>query len=200
MAKYTIIFYLEDAAQEAIIPPLVERLIQDEGKNIGDYALLVLGARGGGSISAYKAYIKQVKKQKNLNADVLIVGSDGNCNGFTKRRQQLMDASKNIPYPYIITAIPDPHVERWYMLDGHALAMAADTAVQAVVPAIKCDKNHYKTLLKKTFTDQNVFPPLGGIEYGPEVAKTMDLYAAGTADHAFRDFVDQVRSWIRLQP
>jgi len=79
------------------------------------------------------------------------------------------------------------------------LAAAAEAAVQAVAPAIKCDKNHYKNLLKKTFTDQNVFPPLGGIEYGPDVAKTMDLYSAGIADHSLRDFVDQVRSWLKLQ-
>lgn len=199
MARYTIIFYLEDAAQEALIPHLVERLIRDEGKNISNYDLRVLGARGGGSISAYRNYLKQVKKRKNLSADLLIVGSDGNCNGFTTRRQQLEKAAKNVPYPLVITAIPDPHIERWYLLDGPALAKVAEVAVQAVAPTVKCDKNYYKNLLKKTFTDQKLFPPLGGAEYGPDVAKIMDLHTAGTIDHSFRDFVDQVRCWLRQQ-
>lgn len=199
MAKYTILFFVEDSAQEAFIRPLVERLIKEEGKNIADYDLRVLYSRGGGSIRAYKEFIKQAKKRKNLAADALIVGSDGNCNGFTKRKKQLEDAAKGMPYPIVITAVPDPHIERWYLLDSHALAEAAGVSVQAVPPAIKCDKNHYKKLLKKTFTDQNLYPPLGGAEYGPLVAEMMDLYAAGTADHALRDFVDQVRSWLKQQ-
>lgn len=197
MAKFTVIFFLEDAAQEALIPSLVERLIAEEGKNQGDYTLRILSARGGGSIRAYKDFMKQAKKRPSLSADVLIVGSDGNCNGFAKRRSQLLQASAKAPYPLVIPAIPDPHIERWYLLDSQALANAANVPVQAVPPNAKCDKGHYKKLLKDAFARQNLFPPLGGTEYGPLVAKTMDLYAAGILDHALRDFVDQVRSWLR---
>lgn len=197
MAKFTVIFFLEDAAQEALIPPLVDRLIAEEGKNQGDYTLRILSARGGGSIRAYKDFMKQAKKRPSLSADVLIVGSDGNCNGFAKRRSQLLQASAKAPYPLVIPAIPDPHIERWYLLDSQALANAANVPVQAVPPNAKCDKGHYKKLLRDAFARQNLFPPLGGAEYGPLVAKTMDLYVAGTLDHALRDFVDQVRSWLR---
>lgn len=197
MAKYTIAFFLEDSAQEALIPNLVRRLIADEGKNPPDYNLRILIARGGGSIGAYKEFIKGVKKRKHPAADVLIVGSDGNCNGFAKRRTQLNNAAKDIPYATVITAIPDPHIERWYLLDSQALAQAAGVPVQAVPPTAKCDKGHYKRLLKDAFAHHNLIPPLGGAEYGPRVAATMDLYAAGVADHSLRDFVDQVRAWLK---
>ncbi len=83
------------------------------------------------------------------------------------------------------------------MLDSQALANVAGVQIQAVPPAAKCDKGHYKKLLKDVFSQHNLFPPLGGVEYGPGVAKTMDLYAAGAADHALRDFVDQTRNWLR---
>ena len=69
--------------------------------------------------------------------------------------------------------------------------------MQAVSPAAKCDKGHYKKLLKGAFAQHNLFPPLGGAEYGPDIAATMDLYEAGVADHALRDFIDQVRNWLR---
>ncbi len=197
MGKYTIIFFLEDGAQEALIPHIVRRLIVDEGKNPLDYELRTLSARGGGSIRAYKEFIKGVKKRKTPTADVLIVGSDGNCNGFAKRRTQLNAAAKDVPYPAIITAIPDPHVERWYLLDSQALAGAAGVPLQAIPPSAKCDKGHYKKLLKGAFAQHNLFPPLGGAEYGPLVAQKMDLYAAGVADHALRDFIEQVRDWLR---
>ena len=198
MAKYKVILFLEDNAQEVFIRALVERLIMDEGKNLNDYEFRLLNSRGGGSIRAYKNFLRQGKKRNHLiAADVLIVGSDGNCNGFLKRKQQLLDASKNIPYPEVITAVPDPHIERWYMLDAEALANAAGVPVQVVSPRVKCDKNHYKTLLKKTFTDQNVFPPLGGAEYGSLIATSMDIYKAETIDHSLHDFVDQIISWLR---
>lgn len=197
MAKYTIAFFMEDSAQEAFIPNIVWRLIGEEGKYSRDYDLRILSSRGGGSISAYKEFIRDVKKRKNLVADVLIVGSDGNCNGFAKRRSQLNGAAKGVPYPTVITAIPDPHIERWYLLDSQALADAAGVPVHAVPPTAKCDKGHYKKLLKSAFAQHNLFPPLGGAEYGPRVAATMDLYAAGISDHALRDFVDQVRAWLR---
>lgn len=64
-------------------------------------------------------------------------------------------------------------------------------------PTAKCDKRHYKKLLKETFARHDLSPPLGGAEYGPRVAAAINLYAAGVADHAFRDFTDQVRSWLR---
>jgi hypothetical protein len=199
VAKYKIIFFLEDSAQEVFICAMVERLIRDEGKNLRDYDLRVLSSRGGGSIRAYKDFLGQVKKRKYLDADVLIVGSDGNCNGFAKRKQQLLDASRSIPYPEVISAVPDPHIERWYLLDGQALAEAAGVPVQVVSPMVKCDKNHYKNLLKKALTEQGIIPPLGGAEYGSIVAKSMDVYRAGTVDHSLRDFIDQVRSWLRRQ-
>jgi len=195
--KYKIILFLEDNAQEVFIRALVERLISDEGKNLNDYEFRLLNSRGGGSIRAYKDFIKQVRKRNHLSADVLIVGSDGNCNGFLKRKQQLLDASINIPYPEVITAVPDPHIERWYMLDNKALSNAAGVPVRVVSLKVKCDKNHYKTLLKESFADQNLFPPLGGAEYGSLIAKSMDLYVAGKIDRSINDFVDQVLSWLR---
>jgi hypothetical protein len=199
VAKYKIIFFLEDTAQESFIRAIVERLIQDERKNVRDYDLHVLSSRGGGSIRAYKDFLKQAKKRKYLDADVLVVGSDGNCNGFVKRKQQLLAAAKGLSYPEVISAVPDPHIERWYLLDSQALAHAAGVPVQAVSPTVKCDKNHYKNLLKKAFTDQGVVPLLGGAEYGSLVVEYMDLHAAGIVDHSLRDFIDQVRSWLRRQ-
>jgi hypothetical protein len=196
VAKYRIIFFLEDTAQENFIIPLVERLILGEGRIVNDYDLTISIASGGGSIRAYKEFVRAAKKRGNLEADVLVVGSDGNCNGFVKRKQQLLDASKSLPYAEVISAVPDPHIERWYLLDSQALARAADVPVQVVSPTVKCDKNRYKNLLKKAFTDQGVDPPMGGAEYGGLVARSMDLYKAGTFDHSLRDFIDQVRSWI----
>lgn len=197
--KRKIIYFLEDAAQEAFIPPLVERIIIEEGKSLKDFEIDVLCSSGGGSIKAYKKYLKDTRKNPSLHADVLIVGSDGNCKGFNERRKQLEKVAEHAKYPCIITAIPDPHIERWYLLDSSALSSAVGERIDAAPPTVKCDKNRYKTLLSNAINAVGISPPLGGVEYGPVIASLIDLYAAGRKDHAFRDFEDKIRSWIKRQ-
>ena len=197
MANKIINFFLEDSAQEAFIPPLFKRLIMEEGFNFDDFRFKILCSRGGGSIQEYKNFIKRANKYSGLSADALVVGSDGNCNGFTKRREQLLKVAATPPYPIVFTAIPDPHIERWYLLDDLALSRAIGTGVQAITPVAKCEKNHYKKLLREVFDSTDVKPPLGGWEYGPILAKNIDLYHASQKDHALGDFVEQIRVWLR---
>ena len=126
------------------------------------------------------------------------MGVDANCKGFTVRRDLVLKAAgKALPYREIITAIPDPHVERWFLLDMVALSNAAGAPVAASVPAYKCEKNHYKTLLRQAFAGSGIAPPLGGLEYGPLVAQGMDLFAAAKLDHGLADYVEKARAWLK---
>jgi hypothetical protein len=117
-AKHVIAYFLEDIGQEAIIPPLVRRLIREAGKPAENFDHRTLNARGGGSISSYKSFLADAKRRMHLPADLLIVGSDGNCKGFATRRNEITAVGANPPYPIVVTAVPDPHVERWYLLAG----------------------------------------------------------------------------------
>ena len=195
--KRRVASFLEDSAQEAIIPPLFTRLAAEEKWAPGGLELQVLSARGGGSLAAFRNFLKDARRRTHLNADLLIVGVDANCKGFTVRRDLVLKAAAKSPYPQVITAIPDPHVELWYLLDVLALGHAAGTPIAASVPAYKCEKNHYKTLLRQAFTDSGVAPPLGGLEYGPLVARQMDLFAAAKQDHGLAHYVEQSRAWLK---
>ena len=177
-AKHIIAYFLEDAGQEAIIPPLVKRLIREADKPAETFEHLILNARGGRSISSYQNFLADANRRKHLPADLLIVGSDGNCNGFAKRRDEIKAVAANPPYPIVVTAVPDPHVERWYLLDPSALSKAAGISKMPVLPAHKCAKDYYKQLLRSAFNNSSIIPQLGGTEYGPLVADKMDLYAA----------------------
>lgn len=130
-------------------------------------------------------------------ADVLIVGSDANCQGFVARRNAILKAVSKSPYPKVIPAIPDPHVERWFMVDMQALRAASGVDLRGDIPQYKCDKNRYKTLLREAFRDTGVMPPLGGIEYGSRVASLMDLYSSCKYDTGLSAFVSDFRSWLR---
>jgi len=196
-AKYTIAYFLEDIGQEAIIPPLVKRLIREAGKPADDFEHRTLNARGGRSISSYKTFLADARRRMHLPADLLIVGSDGNCQGFAKRRDEIRAEAADPPYPNVVTAVPDPHIERWYLLDIPALSVAAGLSKIPALQQHKCDKDYYKRLLRSAFDGSSVIPPLGGTEYGPLVADRIDLYAAGKADHGLAEFVKAVRDWIK---
>ncbi len=195
MADFVVNFFLEDSAQEAFIPHLFKRLVCEKGLDAEKFELRLLSDRGGVSIQSYKNFVKEAKRSTHLNADVLVVGSDGNCKGFQQKRTQITRVVAKPPFSTVFTAIPDPHIERWYLIDPSALSKVLEGA-QVELPKHKCEKNYYKTLLMETFSQCGVLPPLGGIEYGPEIAHIMDIYSASKLDHGFKDFVDQVQAWL----
>jgi len=192
-----IIFFLEDAAQESLIPGLFKRLISDLGLPSERFHLKILYARGGASLRALTDFITDSKKYAHLNADLLVVGSDANCKGFTVRRDWIAKKMEKTNYSAIISAIADPHIERWYMLDMKALAKVAGVPLSGCAPAYKCEKNHYKRLLREAFRDSGIVPPLGGTEYGPLLATEMNLYEAGKRDHGLKEFLKNVRAWLK---
>ena len=157
----------------------------------------MLSARGGASLSALRQFLKDARQRGHLNADLLVVGVDANCKGFTQRRDFVLKAAAKSPYREIITAIPDPHVERWFLLDMAALSRAAGAPIAASVPSYKWKKNHYKNLLRQTFAGSGITPPLGGQEYGPLIARELDLFAAAKQDHGLADYLEQARAWLK---
>jgi hypothetical protein len=199
MHNLSVAFFLEDIGQEAIIPPIFKRVASEEGIGPECLECRVLHSRGGGSLSAYTKFLKDARKSRHASANLLIVGSDGNCKGFATRRDQILRKAEGSPFTEVIAAVPDPHVERWYLLDIPTLENAAGVHITLPPVPEKCEKNFYKHLLRQAFDGTEVTPPLGGIEYGERIAVEMNLYNAGKQDHGLGDFVEKSRAWLRRQ-
>jgi len=137
--------FVEDRGHEAFLQALVDRLATQYHLSI---ERSFPSARGGHGtvISKLKNYIADLK-DKGL-PDLLIVAIDGNCKGYTVRKQEIEHALKGYP-GQVIYAIPDPHVERWYLLDSAAFKSALGKGCSA--PAQKCDRDRYKRLLLEVF-------------------------------------------------
>lgn len=195
--KYRIVCFLEDTAQEKLIPELLRRLIDESGLTPERFEISLRYTRGGASLRAFKQFIADSKKDPQLKADLLVVGSDANCKGFATRRDWIMKQTAKADYQDVITAIPDPHIERWYLLDLVALSKAAETPLQGSPPAYKCAKDHYKKLLRDDFKGSGIEPPFGGVEYGQLLARQMDLYAADKQDRGLADFLNTFQSWLK---
>jgi len=93
----------------------------------------------------------------------------------------------------LVCAIPDPHIERWYIADPEGLQQAIGAGVRPVPPAYKCERGRYKRAILGVFADVGIKPLLGGAEYGNDVVEAMDLYAAQQADPALKHFVDHLK-------
>ena len=96
----------------------------------------------------------------------------------------------------VACAVPDPHIERWYLLAPHTLQQVLGVSIVLDVPPYKCERGRYKRALREAIQQAGIIAPLGGIEYGPDVARTLDLYTVGRADPGFKHFVDELREGL----
>lgn len=186
------LMFVEDDAQEIFLKRLVGRLASEAGVKL---TLKVRSAQGGSGwvFNHLKSYAASWKAGKETLPAGLVVAVDANCQGHTKRRDQL-DAKAGDLKPYVIHAIPDPHIERWLLLDGEAFKDVLGHGCKA--PDEKCEKQRYKRLLAQAVLDAGIQPLLGGVEYAEELATKMNVQRVCDHDASFNRFVQELRTWL----
>jgi hypothetical protein len=201
--KIRVLYYLEDLAQEGFIKSLVKKIASEE--NISENNLIhnIRSARGG-SKSA-KAFIEDLKNLIDVTdpteTDLIIVSKDGNCEGHSKRKKDLDDKIED-DNPFkkkIVYAIPDPHIERWYIMDQKAFKSGVGIDKAPDLPPYKCDKNYYLDKLHQVIKRAGISSLLGGAEYAERIVENMeDLYTLGKQDSGFGAFVDDLKKTFRM--
>jgi Domain of unknown function (DUF4276) len=116
---------------------------------------------------------------------LIIVATDANCAGLNERVSEFQD--RDAPAPMVL-AVPDPHVERWLLLDGAAFRTVFGRGCDA--PDLKCSRDRYKQRLIEAIHATGVTPSLGGIEFAEDIIQHMDIDRAAQADRSFQRFVD----------
>jgi hypothetical protein len=141
-----------------------------------------------------RQFLRDLQRGKASFPDLIVVATDGNCMGFNARRKEIMDDADRVS-ARIICAIPDPHIERWLMVDSSAFKDVFGFGCDA--PDQKCDRNRYKRLLVEAIRKSGVFPSLGGIEYAESIASALDLDRASAADPSLARFIGDLRDIFR---
>ncbi|MDE0228521.1 MAG: hypothetical protein OXJ62_06670 [Spirochaetaceae bacterium] len=95
----------------------------------------------------------------------------------------------------LILAVPDPHIERWLLLDGAAFREVFGRGCRA--PDQKCSRDRYRQQLTDAIHQAGVVPILGGIEYAADIVRHMDLDRAARADASLQCFLNHLRAVIR---
>ncbi len=163
--------FVEDRGHEVFLQALVQRLAK---KYAIDIETLFSNARGGHGkvVGKLKRYINDLQDDDEILPDLLIVAIDGNCKGFSGCKQEIDNVMKGFQGS-VVYAIPDPHIERWLLLDSAAFKKVLGKGCSA--PTQKCERDLYKQLLLKAVRNTGVNPPLGGIEYTEDLVNAMDL-------------------------
>jgi len=196
MASLRVGYFLEDIAHEKFIAALVRRVGQEAGLASEALEHVVYNASGGKgrTMTELRRFLRDAERGIVPPTPVLVVAIDGNCQGYTEKHNEIRRVAGDYGYAgQLVCAIPDPHIERWYMADPGGLQQAIGAGVRPVPPAYKCERGRYKQAILGVFADVGIKPLLGGAEYGNDVVKAMDLYAAQQADPALKHFVDHLK-------
>lgn len=188
-----LLLFCEDSFHKAFIVPLVLRIARESGINV---RCKDRTARGGLAKMAgeLEIFLQELEAMKVTRPDALIVVADGNCKGVTGRSKEF-SSKKSISQlgDQVVYAVPDPHIERWMMVDSQAFKRVFGTGCRAL-PAVKCVKGEYKRILREEFRNADFVPALGGREYAAEIVDAIDLDRASREDSAFSDCVKSFRS------
>lgn len=182
-----IALFCEDFAHESFLSAIVRRVARESGLSVEITPRSVRGGHGK-VIDEFREFLRELDRPQRVLADLLVVATDANCRGLQERTREIYDGNEKYR-PFIIPAIPDPHIERWLLLDSAAFKKVLGRGCAA--PDYKCERDRYKRSLIEAVRAAGVTPLLGGVEYAEDIAEAMDLMQG---DKSFSTFLSELRA------
>ena len=186
-------FFLEDIGHELLLCGLAERVAHDSGVQL---EIMVLNASGGAPRrdEELRRFLEDYGRGDAPDFDLIVVARDTDCTGFQSVRTLLEGQVRESGYSgKVVYAIPEPHVECWYLADPPALQRVLQSDRLIPVPDSRCGRDRFKERLVQAVTDTGVIPTLGGIEYAEAIVAEMDIYRAGRNVRSLRRFIDDFK-------
>ena len=123
----------------------------------------------------FKEFLRDLARQRQPLPDAVIVVLDANCLGYNDRKKLMEKELEFYPqFQQLVSyAIPDPHIERWMLVDPAAFQVVLGRG--CTLPAIKCAEDEYKRKLRLEIRASGIEAPLGGEEYAEDIVMAMNL-------------------------
>lgn len=185
--------FTEDFGHEEFLKALLKRFMYEFSIEVEIESYSVRGGHGK-ALTELEQYMRDLRKGVVPPADLLAVAIDSNCRGYAERKREVERISREYS-DRVICAIPDPHIERWFLLDSAAFKLALGRGCQA--PDHKCDRGRYKKLLIEAVREAGVTPLLGGIEHADDIVAFMDLERMEASDDSLGKLISELRSIFR---
>ncbi len=184
-----ITIFVEDYGHETVIKAIVARLSIDKDVPVKQ---VIRSARGGHGkvVAELKTYLRAFDQGRVNVPDLLIVATDANCKGYTERKREIDDVIGRLK-DITVCAVPDPHIERWLLLDSSAFKAVLGKGCDA--PDQKCSRDRYKKVLIDALRSAGVSPLFGGIEHAEDIINAMDLVKM-EQDPSFGKFLKELKN------
>ena len=186
--------FVEDVAHEDFLIALIQRLANEYNVEINIKTSSVRGGRGT-VITELKQYLRDLQHNKEDLPDLVIVGTDSNCRGLSEREKEIDQVTSDLT-GIVISMIPEPHIERWFLLDSEAFKTVFGRGCPA--PDQKCERGRYKNMLLNAIYQATMTPPIDGIERVEELVNEMDLQRMEQSDRSIRRFLTALQRQFRI--
>jgi hypothetical protein len=205
---YKIALFGEDECHERFIGTIIHRVAEEQNVEITVRMLSVRGGRGR-AIRELDQYLREIKyfrveslkKESRIKElpDMLIVAIDSNCKSISDTKKEIEEkiSSNKVAFEdSVVYAIPEPHIERWMLVDSAAFKKFFGRGCRA--PNAKCDKDEYKRRVAQAINEAGWKTAFFGIEYASEIAEKLNLDISAKKDKSLAMFIDDLRSKIKL--
>ena len=191
---YNISIFAEDRTLERFIIALAERFANTYHVKTN---LIHYSVRGGQGkvINALKKYQEDLHRNQEDLPDLIIVGTDSNCKGFLEQEREIHQAISDYTN-LVISATPDPHIERWLLLDSKAFKTVFGRGCPT--PDQKCEQDRYKKLLLNAIIEAGMMPPLDGTERVADLVNEMDLQRMSQTDKSIDRFLSTLQRRFKI--
>ena len=147
MSDTSIDLFAEDRAHEAFLKALIQRLADETHTPV---TIHVRAARGGHgrAMDELANYRRLIEKGVVATSDMFVIAIDANCKGLNEAHKEIEKAITGPLEQKTIIACPDPHIERWFLVDP--VSFHEVVGRQPALGQQKCGRDVYKSLLVKT--------------------------------------------------
>ncbi len=185
-----IALFVEDFAHKEFLAALLQRLAAEYGVTVHlDWRN---ARRGHGAVvTELKQFLRDLQRGRDALPDLVVVATDANCKGLVERMRQITEVTGRVDVP-AVCAVPDPHIERWLLVDSAAFKSVFGRGCDA--PDQKCERARYKKMLIDAIRASGVTPSLGGIEFADDIVAAMDLTRAAAADASLSRLIEDLRA------
>jgi hypothetical protein len=186
--------FVEDEAHEDFLTAMVQRFADDYSIEIIIKASSVRGGHGK-VIAELKQYQRDLQRDQENLPDLIIVGTDSNCTSLLEREKEIKQIISDFT-SLVISAIPEPHIERWFLLDSEAFKTVFGKGCPT--PDYKCEQDRYKRMLLDAINQAGPVP-LDGIERVKDLVNAMNLQRVAQSDKSIERLLKalqrQFRTW-----
>jgi hypothetical protein len=166
--------FTEDSFHEDFLEALTQRFSRDYGISV---RLRPYSVRGGITKMHFELeqFLRDLKNDRQHPPDTILIARDANCQGYLEIKQAMARVVERFQEfeSLIIYAIPDPHIERWMLVDPNAFQRVFGLGCD--LPRYKCERGRYKKLLIEAIRSAGIQAALGGREYAVDIIREMDL-------------------------